>query len=201
MPAWLSFLNNIDFTLTTFFWFCLLLGAALVILSLVFGEILDFAFHADAGGPFSGPVIASFIVVFGGSGLVFHEVMHLSPLPSTFAAGVSSIMVSTVVYFVFAKFILAAEGGTTYDPTKTAGTEAEVIITIPANGTGEITFDHSSGRISGGARSRDGEEIPNGSLVKIDRYIGGTYIVAPNSKPKDRQEVSSSTKQESEADG
>ncbi len=186
MPAWLTFLNNIEFGISTVYWVCLLLGAALAIVSLIFGEVLDFAFDTD-GGPFSGPVISSFVVVFGGAGLICYEVLKMGGGLSTIAALIVSFMSSTVVYFVFAKLILASEGGTTYDPSSIGGTEAEVIIGIPASGIGEIAFDHSSGRISGGARSADGSEIARGSLVRIDKHVGGTYIVAPVRTAEERK--------------
>jgi len=173
----MAWLGDMQFGITTLFWICLLLGAALAVLSLVFGEVLHLAFDAD--GPFSGPVIASFIVTLGGAGLILHEVIRLGTVASSVGAIVASIMTSTGVYYVFAKFVLASQGGTEYDPHKMGGQEAEVIISIPADGAGEITFDHTSGRISGPARSATGREIARGVLVRIERHTGGTYLVRP----------------------
>lgn len=169
--------GDIEFGIATVFWICLLLGAVMALLSLVFGEVLHLAFDAD--GFFSGPVIASFVVTMGGAGLILHEVLKLGPVASSLGAIVASAVTSSGVYLVFAKFVMASQGGTEYDPHKMGGQEAEVIISIPADGAGEITFDHASGRISGPARSATGKEIARGALVKIERHTGGTYLVRP----------------------
>ena len=73
--------------------------------------------------------------------------------------------------------LFAQAGGTTFEPKAQAGREAEVITTIPAEGLGEITFHANSGRISGPARSTKKTEIRSGTVVVIDRFIGGNYYV------------------------
>ncbi len=184
MTAVLDFFTNSSFTIATVFWTCILLGAVLAVISVVFGEIMDFAFDADFG-PLSGPVIASFLVLFGGAGLVLYKVMGVGPVASSLGAGLVSIAGSSVVYYVFVKVILSQQGGTSFDPKNTEGVEADVIIQIPAKGSGEITFDHTSGRISGPARSATGQAIENGTLVVIERFIGGTYVVRPMADVKE----------------
>lgn len=177
----MSWLGDISFGISTVFWICLLLGAGLAVVSLVFGEVLHLAFDTD-GGVMSGPVIASFIVALGGAGLILHDVMHLGAVASSVGAIVLSLLTSTGVYFLFAKLILASQGGTEFDPRRVGGQEAEVIIGIPADGAGEITFDHASGRISGPARSATGAPISRGTVVRIERHTGGTYLVRPASE-------------------
>lgn len=177
MQTILDFFTSGTITLGTVYWACLMIGAALLIISLIFGEIFDFVFDAGEFGPLSGPVVSTFLTLFGGGGLIFRDLIGVGPVASSFAALIIGAGGSSAVYFVFIKLILSQEGGTTYDPKLTAGREAEVITGIPANGTGEITFDVQSGRISGPARSSDGAAIERASVVVIDRFVGGTYYV------------------------
>lgn len=158
------------------YWICLVAGIIMVIMSLIFGGLLDLAFDVD-GGPFSGPVLASFMVIFGAAGLTLQHGIGLSPMRSVLGAASIAFVGSAFFYYFGFRFILRQQGGTTYDPSKTAGQIAEVITIIPADGTGEITFDGPGGRVSGPARSTDGTEIGRREVVVVDRYVGGTYLV------------------------
>ena len=172
------------------YWGCIILGVVMVVISFLFGGLLDLAFDMD-GGPFSGPVLASFLVLFGAAGLILRHGFEFGPVPSALGAGAFGFVGSAVFYGAFLKLILGQEGGTTYDPALMAGREAEVITGIPANGTGEITFDTSSGRVGGPARSSTGEDIPNHSLVVIDRHVGGTFLVRPLAAPDEKKVIES----------
>ncbi|MDK2971145.1 MAG: hypothetical protein PWP23_900 [Candidatus Sumerlaeota bacterium] len=179
----LDFLNGLSLTTDTIFWACLFVGTALGIISVVVGDIIDFAFDTGDFGPFSGPVIASFLVLFGGGGLIAESLLGTGPAASVVVATLTGLVGSTVVYFAFAKLILTQEGGTVYDPKNWVGHEAEVIIEVPEEGLGEITFDAPSGRISAGARSIDGTRIPRNSIVLIEKHIGGNFVVRNTAVP------------------
>ncbi|MBX3730227.1 MAG: hypothetical protein KF858_13680 [Candidatus Sumerlaeia bacterium] len=173
----LDFLTSLPLTAESIFWSCLLLGAALGIISIVVGDILDFAFDAGDFGPFSGPIIASFLILFGGTGLVCRAMIGLSALASTGVASVVAFIGSSLLYLLIAKLIISQEGSTTYVPQDWVGTEAEVITEIPPDGVGEITFDTDSGRVSGPARSADAVRIRQGVVVRIEKHLAGTFTV------------------------
>lgn len=159
------------------YWICLVGGIIMTITSLIFGGLLDLAFDVD-GGPFSGPVLASFMVLFGAAGLTLQHGVGLGPMASVLGAGAIAFCGSALFYFFGFRFILRQQGGTMFDPAMSGGQIAEVITPIPPDGTGEITFDGSGGgRISGPARSSDGTAIPRNAVVAVDRYVGGTYWV------------------------
>lgn len=159
------------------YWTCIAVGVLLIIVSLVFGEIFGFGLESGDFGFLSGPVIASFLILFGGGGILLVEVFKTSGLLSVGGAFASGFVGSGTVYWITWKLILSQQGGTEYDPKLSVGTEAEVITRIPERGTGEITFDHTSGRISGPARSVTGVAIDRGTVVLIDRFVAGVYIV------------------------
>ena len=164
-------------TLELVYWTCISVGVLLIIVSLVFGEIFGFGLDHGDFGFLSGPVIASFLILFGGGGLLLLEVFHTSGMVSAGGAFASGFVGSGTVYWITWKLILSQQGGTEYDPKLSVGTEAEVITGIPGKGTGEITFDHTSGRISGPARSLSGVAIDRGNVVRIEKFVAGVYIV------------------------
>jgi membrane protein implicated in regulation of membrane protease activity len=186
----LDFLTNLPLTAETIFWACLFIGAALGIISIVVGDILDFAFDTGEFGPFSGPIVASFLIIFGGAGLVCRSILHLGPAASIGVATIVAFCGSALLYFMVAKLIFSQEGSTSYNPQEWIGTEAEVITEIPPDGVGEITFDTHSGRIGGPARSADGTRIRHGVIVRIEKHLAGTFTVrelnapAPANKPQ-----------------
>lgn len=164
-------------TLELVYWTCIAVGVLLIIVSLVFGEIFGFGIDHGDFGFLSGPVIATFLILFGGGGIMLVEVFKVSGGLSAAGAFASGFAGSGLVYFITWKLILSQQGGTDYDPKLSVGTEAEVITRIPEKGTGEITFDHTSGRISGPARSLSGSPIDRGNVVVIDKFVAGVYIV------------------------
>ena len=160
------------------YWTCLFLGLGLMIFSLIFGEIFDMG--ADTGhSPFSGPVIAAFLSFFGGVGLIGSEVLEMSALGSASIGLVASVMASSVVYFGFYKFLLAQQGGTTFELEEAVGMDAQVFTTIPVDGTGEVVFEGNAGRECRPARSITNVAIPHNSIVRIERVVGSICLVKP----------------------
>lgn len=176
----MGFLDTLSMDLVTLslvYWVCLGVGLALVLFSALMGGLFDF--DVDGGGPFTGPVIASWLTLFGGAGLITYEVLGMSAVASSLSSGVVSVAGAALFYFAFYKVVHGQEGGTSFDPQSALGREAEVITAIPADGPGEITFVDNSGRISGPARSVGHVEIANGDIVVIEKFVGGTWLVRP----------------------
>jgi hypothetical protein len=59
------------------------------------------------------------------------------------------------------------------------GTVANVSITIPPHGTGEILFSKQGSRRGEAARGLNGAAIPRGTEVVITRYDHGVATVQP----------------------
>jgi hypothetical protein len=62
--------------------------------------------------------------------------------------------------------------------------DAEVLVTIPGSGMGQITYDNVSGRVTLGARSTTGRQIKTGERVVIERIVGRVAYVRPKSTPQ-----------------
>lgn len=143
---------------------------------------LDIDIDADADGgfdfvsisPFS---LAMFGATFGLTGLVTRLWLEMEVIPSIlWAAGIGIIVgIAAQVLFIY---VLSPSKSSHFRLADDAtGREAEVIITIPANGRGSIAFDNVSGRMTLGARSSTGKQIKRGEFVTIERIIGRIAVV------------------------
>lgn len=59
------------------------------------------------------------------------------------------------------------------------GRRADVVISIPPNGLGEVTFRNGQERVNLGARSANGQPIGTGAVVVIERVTNRVAVVAP----------------------
>lgn len=58
------------------------------------------------------------------------------------------------------------------------GLNGKVYLTIPGNGSGKVTITHNGSSKTLNATSSEGNEIPTGSMVKVDSYDGSTVSVS-----------------------
>ncbi len=138
----------------------------------------------DMGGgvhfsPLSPAVISTFLATFGGAGIICIQVFDIEPLISILPATVVSICCGVAVFKVFDYVFTRTQGGVEINLAQLIGRDAEVIISIPKDGMGEIAFNTSAGRTNTAARSATGKAIPKSTLVKISRIVGSVYLVEP----------------------
>ncbi|MFQ6131199.1 MAG: NfeD family protein [Armatimonadota bacterium] len=141
--------------------------------------------HAEVGGvgdvahlsPVSPPVIATLVTTFGVVGLVCENVFGLGPLLSLPIAVVSSVALAALVFATVGRLLVAVQSTSHAALADLAGTEAQVITPIPADGVGEVSYSYANVRESRPARSEDGVLIPKHALVRISRVAGSTLIV------------------------
>lgn len=146
------------------------------------GEAFDFDFDVDGEGgidfinisPFA---LAMFGATFGLAGLITRIWLDMDVTPSIlWSAGLGLIIGALAQAFFL--YVLSPSKSSHYRLQDDAiGREAEVIITIPSNGLGEVAFNNVSGRVKLGARSSSGKEIPSGDVVIIKRIVGRVAFV------------------------
>ena len=182
-------------TVYAIYLFCLVVGLAFTLLSVALGHFFGghgdhvggSGGHAEAGADssdmpgisiFSPTVIAAFITAFGGFGIIFTEI------PATTKAVVSaplSILAAVVVAGCLYKFLgylfSHTQGSSESHIANIAGTDANVITSIPENGVGEIAYVVSGTRYTAPARGERGTAIANGQSVKIKRVVGTQFYV------------------------
>lgn len=158
------------------------LFALLSLLGAEVGELLDFDLDTDSDlgfisiSPFS---LAMFGATFGTVGLITRLWLEMDPIPSVlWATGIGLVIgVAAQAFFLY---VLSPSKSSHFSLQEDAvGRQAEVVLTIPEQGIGEISYENISGRVKLGARSATGRPIKSGHLVVIERVIGRVAMVRP----------------------
>lgn len=161
--------------MTTFFFICFGVGAGFVIISVILGNFLDII-DADNGPlPFNLSLVAIFVAVFGGLGLLIYPTRTLIldiglPLLGAFA-------LSFVVFRFLLLPIQRLQNTNTHEKQSLIGHVAKVAETIPQGGYGKITYTINEKIVGGPAKSEDGSEISRGAIVEIVYIEKNTYHV------------------------
>jgi membrane protein implicated in regulation of membrane protease activity len=176
----LNIVYTLVFAISFIFALISLVGAEL-------GDILDFDFGGEGEGsfdfvsisPFS---LAMFGAVFGLVGLITRIWLEMEPIPSILWAAGSGILIGIAAQAFFL-YVLSPSKSSHYSLEEDAiGRDAEVVITIPSEGMGQITFNNVSGRVTLGARSAAGQPIRSGEVVVIEKIVGRVALVRPTSE-------------------
>jgi len=142
--------------------------------------------HADVGSfdhgtvsvsPLSPITIAAFITSFGGIGIVATQLFQVRPEISLLWATLGGVITGGIVYLLYGRMLVAMQASSQVHTQELRGTIGEVIAPIPATGVGEVSYIAKGSRISSPARSATGQAIPRGTLVTIERVVGGTALV------------------------
>ncbi len=86
-------------------------------------------------------------------------------------------MVAAAAYAILDFIFRETQAGSEFAVGETVGREAEVIVSIPAGGVGEVAYIMRGQREQSSARAIDGAAIPKGSPVVIERVSGPTAYV------------------------
>jgi len=166
------------------YWGLFLAGVSFVVLSLVFGGLMDASFDLDFSiGEVSLPIrplfILVFITIFGGLGIVFTNILGqwLALAPAT----VGGILIAKPINHLFTVTLKRYE---TEAPSEkeAVGLTAVVIEKIAAGGTGRISFVLNGNILTGVAREKNkhGNGFSRNDSVKIVEISGNVYFVADN---------------------
>ncbi|MDR1540000.1 MAG: NfeD family protein [Clostridiales bacterium] len=165
----------------TLFTICFVVGSGYVVISFLLGEIidvLDFDFSFDfLGGvfPLKPSVIAAFVTVFGGAGLIFSSIVG-NLLALAFAA-----ILGIIVAFLLYRFVIVplyrAQNTSAADIQSFIGMDAKVTERIPQGSYGKIRYFANGNTYSAPAKSEDGGEIGRHEDVVIVYIEKNTYFV------------------------
>jgi membrane protein implicated in regulation of membrane protease activity len=154
------------------------LFAVLSLLGLEIGDALDF--DTDTGLDFisiSPFALAMFGSAFGLAGLLTRIWLEMDAIPSIlWALGVGVLFGALAQLFFLA--VLSPSKSSHFSFREDAiNREAQVVLTIPKDGIGSVTYTNISGRVTLGARSATGQPIEAGALVVIERLAGRVAMV------------------------
>lgn len=178
---------------------CFLFGLLFAILSAIMGGV----FSSDMGGadtdlggldadanvditsdsvslsPISPMVICVFLTGFGAFGMIGLRTLELSVVVSAAVGTGGGLAVAAGFFLAMGWLMSKAQGGMNLSPLTIVGKQAEVSVTIPEGGLGEITYVANDLRQRASAKSHDGSSIKQSSIVEVVQYSGHFYVVRP----------------------
>ena len=161
----------------TFFIICFGVGAGFVVISMIFGEVLNVLSSGFGTGPapFKPLLLALFLTVFGGLGIIFYQF-----LPGLLAAGIGFGAGALAAFFLHRVIIvrlLKWQSTSVHEKQGLIGHTAKVAEAIPQDGYGKITYTINDKIVSGPAKAENGAEIKRNEKVEIVRIEKHTYYV------------------------
>jgi len=164
-----------------FFFICFGVGVGYITLAFIIGEALSsFDFDGDTGfdgkvSPFKLSVLAAFLTVFGGTGLILNNRML------TFLALLCAVIFGFIAAFIIYRFILVplykAQSTSAAEKQSFIGCIATVSEYIPQEKYGKITYRMNGNTYTAPAKSEDGAEIKRNEEVVIVHIEKNTYLV------------------------
>ena len=151
-------------------------GVGYAIIGFILGNVLgcgDTSVNSIA--PINFSVIAAFVTVFGGSGLLL-----MRSLPPLAAAPLSGLLGLAVAYGFHRLIIVPlskAQNTTAIEIQSLIGHGAKVTEKIPQGKFGKITYKVNDSTYTAPAKSEDGKEIPKNTSVKIVYIEKNAYYV------------------------
>ena len=160
--------------------FTILLGVGVgyAVIAFLLGEFLG---HSDTDvtsvSPLKPHVIATFVIVFGGSGLLLLRLMP--PFPAIPLAALTGV---TVAYLFFRFIVLPlsrAQNTTAVEIQSLIGHRAQVTEKIPQGKFGKITYKVNDSTYTAPAKAESGDEIARNTYVEIVYIEKNAYYVRP----------------------
>lgn len=155
-------------------------GLALVLVSLLFGEVLDHVFHAidfeASGGLFSTPVIGAFLGAFGFTGWLVEGA--LGTTLATVAGIGAGAGIGTLVA-VMTRAVMRMPTDPTPRSADLVGALGTVVTRIPEHGFGEVAVTRHGQRLKLSARAT--ASLPAGASVVVVDVTSSTSVVVTES--------------------
>ncbi|MCL2605399.1 MAG: NfeD family protein [Defluviitaleaceae bacterium] len=150
-------------------------GVGFIVLSLIIGEVAEI--DGTLFGFLKPSLIAIFLVVMGGIGLILSPRMTELPLLVMCIGFISGISVAGLLNRFVIVPLQKAQNTSAFNMQDTIGTQAVVISPIPRNGYGKIRYNISGSVVTSPAKSEDGGEVSAGEQVDIVYVEKNTYFV------------------------
>jgi len=163
--------------LNVIFFICLGVGAGFVVVSALLGQIgglmdVDVA----SVSPFKPILIAFFLTVFGGLGLIFLPMFPVAWMVIGIAA-VGGLGLSWLIFRFIMIPLNRLQNTSAHERQSIIGATAKVAEAIPQGGFGKISYTYDDKIMSGPAKSEDGNPIERNTVVEIVYIEKNTYYV------------------------
>ncbi|WP_028546809.1 hypothetical protein [Paenibacillus taiwanensis] len=166
----------------TLYWGLLVFGVVYALVTLLFSDLLEHAFHfvvGDAHVPFLQPtILVSGLTTIGAIGILLtrYSLLHTGIILTIAVAG--AIILAVLVYFLYIKPMENSENSIGYSMQDLVGSIGDVSITIPAQGYGEVIIKVGVSNTNQIAASFDGVVIAQNSRVVVIEVKEHTVYVS-----------------------
>lgn len=168
---------------------CLIFGALFAVVSVLIGDVLSTALDgaldflsADYLNP---TVLATFITIFGGAGIMLSRYSPLGTAAALILSIAAGAAGGTLIHLFYVKPMKNSENSTGYSMSGLPGKVAEVLVPIPASGYGEVLVRSSAGNSNQIAASFERTDIQAGDrVVIVEVKDGAVYVSRFENKPK-----------------
>ncbi len=145
--------------------------------------------HGDVGGaeaadggavhfsPLSPVTLSMFVATFGGAGMIYKKLLDWPTAVHIPLAAVSGLVIAGLVFLLFYKIFSVTQASSETRAAEVVGLEAEVTVSIPPGGLGQIAYTMRDSRQTSPATAADGGGIPERTPVKVVNLSGNTYVV------------------------
>lgn len=120
-----------------------------------------------------------FAATFGAVGLIAQLLFHASPTAGILWALGIGLLAGFIALGLLVYLPSRDQGEEAIIDIDATGRRAVVVIAIPGNGLGEVTFRDGTQQINLGARSATGRPIPRETAVVIERVTNHIAVVNP----------------------
>ena len=154
-----------------------LIGAGFVVISVIFGEVLDF----EGVGFFllKPKVLAFTIIVMGAVGLILTpRIGSYLAFPISLASGLTA---GYLLYRLVILPLFRMSHTSTHDKQSLIGSVAKVSLTIPQGGYGKIKYTVNGSIVTSPAKTEDGSGIAKDTDVIITSIKNNAYYVTERS--------------------
>ncbi len=158
------------------------IGFVFLLVSLVVGDIFEaVGFDLDAGdsgldfGFLDSRVLAVFITAFGGFGAIGVQI-GFGAIGSSLIGLLGGVIFGGVVS-LFGRFLIGQQASSSVTDDDLIGKTAQVAVGIKQGQVGQISVRIGDERVEKIARSKDGEEIKVGAIVRVAAVAGDSVIV------------------------
>ncbi|WP_058300785.1 NfeD family protein [Gorillibacterium timonense] len=161
---------------------CLIFGALFAVVSVLLGDVLSTALDgaldflsADYLNP---TVLATFITIFGGTGIMLDHYAVFGAVGIFLVAALTGLAGAILIHLFYVKPMMNSENSTGYSIHGLTGKVGEVIVPIPANGYGEILVRTGAANSNQIAGSFEHTDIQAGDRVVIVEVKDGAVYVS-----------------------
>ncbi|HZI18210.1 MAG TPA: hypothetical protein VEY09_06385 [Pyrinomonadaceae bacterium] len=154
-------------------------GLLFIVASFFLGEIfgdLDFDGDGSGDGVINTRVLAVFVLSFGSFGAIATHLGYGAAVSSL--AGLAGGLALGGLVALFGWFLHKQQASSSVGQSQLVGRTAQVTVSIPAGGVGQVLCRVGEERVEKLARARDGAELKAGSVVLIEDFAGDSAIVS-----------------------